>query len=161
VPLLKEIIKQTVTVDAASLTVAGAAGVGFGSFVASDFPEGNVLFLGAVSYLQFTGPTTGDLSDTWAGDYAVGTTPADDGTLGGTDVDLVASTALAAATAEVSPRTRATGATAANAAVLDNTDGSLEINVSLLVDDADIAADGIIFSVSGEIFLSYVMLGDD
>jgi len=152
------IVKQTIKVDALALTVDGATGVGFGSAVAGDFPEGNILLLGAVAYLAFTGPTSASLADDWEGDYGVGTTPAGDATLTGADVDLIASTALAAATAEASPRTRGTGATQA---ILDNTDGSLEVNVSLLVDDADISADDLAFTATGEIYLSYVVLGDD
>ena len=100
------------------------------------------------------------MGDTWAGDYAVGTTPAGDGTLTGADIDIIGSTPLAAATAEVSPRTRGVGVTATNAAVLDNTDGSLELNLSLLIDDADISGT-VPITATGEIYVSYVVLGDD
>ena len=155
------IVRQTVKVRDLAITVDGATGVGFGTAVAADLPAGNILLLGAVAYLAFTGPTSASLDDDWAGDYGVGTTPASDATLTGADIDIIGSTALAAATAEVSPRTRGVGVTATNAAILDNTDGSLEINVSLLVDDANIGADGLAFTADGEIFLSYVVLGDD
>lgn len=156
------IIKQRVEVRAVPLTVDGAAGIGFGSVVIGDFPAGNVLFLGCVSYLQFSGPISGSLDDTWQGDYAIGTTPASDATISNADEDIVPETALAAATAEVSPRTRATQGDGAKAGqVFDNTDGSLELNLNLLIDDANISADGIIMSCEGEVFISYVMLGDD
>lgn len=152
------IVKQTLKVEDLALTVDGATGVGFGTVVAGDLPEGNILLQGAVAYLTFTGPTSASLVDTWEGDYGVGTTPAADATITGTDVDIIASTALAAATAEVSPRTRGTGGTQV---MLDNTDGSLEINISLLIDDADIAADGIAMTVDGEIEISYIVMLDD
>lgn len=156
------IVKQTIKVRARTLTVAGAAGVGFGSFVAGDFPQGNILFLGCVSYLTFTGPTSANLSDTWNGDYGVGTTPANDGTISVADENIVVETAVGPALAEASPRTRAVQADGSlTGQVFDNTDGSLEINVSLLVDDADIGADGIAMTVEGEIFIAYIVLGDD
>ena len=156
------IIKQHISVIAKTLIVAGAAGIGFGSLVVGDFPAGNVLFLGAVSYMTFTGPTSGDLDDTWEGDYALGTTPASDATISVADEDIVPETALAAATAEVSPRTRATQADGAKAGqVFDNTDGSLELNLNLLIDDANISADNIDMSVTGDIWIQFVMLGDD
>ena len=43
----------------------------------------------------------------------------------------------------------------------DNTDGSLEINVSLLVDDADVSANGIPITVTGEIEVLYTQILDD
>lgn len=153
-----QVKRKVIPIRDLALTVDGASGVGFGSAVIGDFEEGNILFLGAVGYIQATGPTSADLADDWEGDFAVGTTPAGDGTLTGADVDILPATAFAAATAEASPRTRAANATQA---VFDNTDGSLEINLSILVDDADIGADGIAMTVNGELFIAYLVLGDD
>ncbi len=160
--LTKEIIKQTFVANALAVNVDGASGVGFGSVVLGDFPEGNILFLGAVSYMQVSGPG-GDagLSDTFDGDYGIGTTPADDGTITNADVDLIPSTLTPAATAEVGVRTRGASTTTLSGVVLDNTDGSLEINVNVLVDDASISADGIPMTITGELQISYIMLGDD
>jgi len=160
-PQRQEIVKQTFTVRDAALTVDGATGVGFGSVVIGDFPQGNILILGAVGYMQFTGPTSASLADTWNGDYGIGTTPASDATITAADIDIVGSTPVGPAVAEASPRTRGISVTATNAAVLDNTDGSLEINLSLLVDDADISADDLIFTVNGELHIVYIVLGDD
>lgn len=156
------IIKQHISVVAKTLTVAGAAGVGFGSLVVGDFPAGNILFHGCVAYMTFAGPASANLVDTWEGDYALGMTPASDATISAADEDIVVETAIAAATAEVSPRTRATqndGSLAGQ--VFDNTDGSLELNLNLLIDDADISADNIDMSVTGDIWIQFVMLGDD
>jgi len=155
---VQEIVKEVIKVDALTIEVDGASGIGFGTLPIGDFPEGNILFLGAVAYMQFTGPGSASLDDNWEGDFSVGSTATADSTLGGTDVDIVASTALAAATSEVSPRTRGTGATQA---VLDNTDGSLEINLNLIVDDANIGADDLDFTVTGELHIAYIVLGDD
>lgn len=157
-PVSAPIQKQVISVDGAALTVDGATGVGFGSLVLGDFPEGNILFLGAVAYMQFTGPTSGGLVDTYSGDYGVGTTPASDATISGADVDIIGSTAVGPAVAEASPITRGTGVTQA---VFDNTDGSLEINLNFLVDDANISADDVVFTVTGTLYISYVILGDD
>ena len=63
------------------------------------------------------------------------------------------------AVAEVSPRTL--GFSTANGAIFNNTDGSLELNLNVLVDDADIDADDIPCTADGELFIAYIMLGDD
>lgn len=134
------------------------------TLVVGDFPEGNILFLGAVSYFTFAGSgADGDLGDTWQGNYSVGTTPTIDDTdpLATTFEDLVAVVGIAAATAEVSPRTRATSDAAGQAILYDNTDGSLEINLNILVDAADISGDDSVLTIDGELWVSYVVLGDD
>ena len=163
-PLDQLVSKMLLSPRAASatFTVDGATGVGFGTIPLGGLPQGNILLLGAVAYMQAAGPG-GDagLVDTWAGDYGIGTTPADDGTIDAGDVDIIASTALAAATAEVSPRTRGEVTSPIVPVILDNTDGSLEVNYNVLVDDANISADAIPFTVEGEVWISYVMLGDD
>jgi len=141
--------------------VDGATGVGFGTLVVGGFPEGFVHFMGAACSLQFAGSgADAGLVDTWAGDFGVGTTPASDGTITAGDVDILPSTALAAATAEVSPLTEALSIDAANAHNFDNTDGSLEINLNLLIDDANISADDVPITVTGFISLAYCMLGN-
>lgn len=150
------IIKQRLALSALAIAVAGATGVGFGSAVVADLPEGNILLLGAVATLQFTGPASGALA-TFDGDFGIGSTPASDATLTGADVDVIASTAIGAATASVSPVVRATNATQV---ILDNTAGDLELNLNLLIDDASISADGT-FLVSGFVELAYIVLGDD
>lgn len=152
------VVKRTFTVDSLAISVDGATGVGWGTAVLGDLPEGNILLLGATSYLTFTGPTSASLGDTWQGDYAIGSAPTADATLSGSEVDVIPLTAIAAATAEVSPRTRGANATAV---LLDNTDGSLELNLQLLIDDADISADGIAMTADGEVMLAYIVLGDD
>ena len=153
------IIKQTINVKAAALAIVGASGVGFGSVVIGDLPAGNILFLGAVSYLQFTSADA-DITATYDGDYGIGTTPASDATITGADVDIVQSTALGAATAKVSPVARGTSAIANAGQILDNTDGSLELNLNLLIDDASISGTADL-TASGFVVLSYIVLGDD
>lgn len=160
--LKQDIIRQTFVAKDLALTVAGAAGVGFGSAVLGGLPEGNILLLGATSYLTFTGPISGSLDDDWQGDYGIGSAPVADADLGdASDDDFIPSTAIGAATVEVSPRTRGASGTTEGGTILDNTDGSLELNVNLLVDDADIGADGLVFTVDGELHIAYIVLGDD
>lgn len=160
--LTRGVIKDTFVLDALAITVDGAAGVGVGTVALGDLPEGNVLFLGAVGYMEVSGPgASANLVDTWSGDFGVGTTPADDATITAGDIDIVGSTALGPAVAEVSPRTRGISVNADTGEVHDNTDGSLELNLNVLVDDADIDADGIACTVTGILQISYVMLLND
>jgi len=160
--LTQHTMKQTFTLDALAITVDGAAGIGFGTVVLGGLPEGNLLFLGATGYISVAGPgSSANLVDTWNGDFGVGTTPADDATITAGDIDIVGSTALGPAVAEVSPRTRGTSVNADTGEVHDNTDGSLELNLNVLVDDADIDADGIAMTATGEVQLLFSMLGDD
>lgn len=149
---------KAIVVEDLAVTVDGATGVGFGTAVLGDFPEGNILFLGAVSYMQFAGAVTAGLLDTWEGDYSIGSTATADATLATTDVDIVASSPIAAATAELSPVTRGSGATQV---ILDNTDGSLELNLNLIIDDASISADDVVLTVNGVLHIAYIVLGDD
>lgn len=153
------IIKQTISMNALAVSVVGASGVGFGSVVMGDLPQGNILFLGAVSYVQITSADA-DNTATFDGDYGIGTTPASDATITGADVDVIPSTALGAATAGVSPVVRGASAAAQTGAILDNTDGSLELNLNVLIDDAAISGTADM-TVTGFLTLSYIVLGDD
>lgn len=160
-PIRQHFTRHLIKVEDLTVTVsATGAAVGFGTVVAGDFPQGNLLFQGAVGYLKFDGSgSDANLTATWEGDFSVGTTATTDVTLDGTDVNLLPSTALAAATAEIGVRTRAVNATAA---VFDNTDGSLEININVLIDAADITDDqDVDLTINGEIELVYMVLGDD
>lgn len=142
-----------------SVTAAGAA-VGFGTAVLEGLPEGNIAFFAAVANLLLSGSgSDANLVDDWEGDFSLGTTATTDVTLDSTDVNIVASTPVGPAVAEVSPLTRGVGT---GISVFDNTDGSLEINLNVLIDAADIV-DGqtVALTVTGEAYISYVVLGDD
>ena len=152
-PVIK---KQKFKFKDVAIAVAGTSGVGYGTAVIGDFPEGNILFLGAVAYAQFT-TADSDVQATFDGDYSVGTTPTADATLSGTDANIIASSALGAATAGVSPNARGTGTTAA---VFDNTDGSLEVNLNLIIDDANISGTGD-FTAEGVVEVAYAVMLDD
>ena len=145
---------KTIRLDGTVSVADGAPG--FGTVVIGDFPEGNISFRAAAVYLQLT-TADADVIATFDGDFSIGTTPTADNALSGTDVNIIASTALGAATAKVAPVVRATNITPL---MLDNTDGSLELNLNLLIDDASIsgAAD---FTFDGVLYLDYTVLGDD
>lgn len=159
--LKKPIINQTIRVNTLVTATAAATGVGFGNVALAAFPEGNVLFLGAVANLRFSalGANATNAIAAFNGDYAIGSTADADGTLSGTEVNLVASTALGPAVARVTPFARGTGATQV---VLDNTARTLNMNLNVLVDAADITdATSVTLTVEGTLDIAYVMLGDD
>lgn len=147
---------------ALALTVTGATGVGWAAAVPGDFPQGNIYIAAAVSYVQFTkaASATG-VQDTFDGDYAIGTTPTADATLSGTDANIIPSSPLGPATSGVSPVARGASSGGAVGTILDNTDGSLELNLNLLIDDANISADSQAVTATGYIEVLYAVLGDD
>lgn len=156
-PTMQAIVKQAIAVRNVPISVAGTTGVGWGTAVVGDFPQGNILLLGTVAYMQFNSVDT-DVQATYDGDYSIGTTPTADATLSSTDINVVPSTPLGAAVAGLSPVVRA--ASTAAPAVLDNTDGSLELNLNLIIDDANISGTAD-FTASGVIHIAYIVLGDD
>lgn len=161
-PQVSPIVKQRIRVTNLAVAVAnGSSAPGIGSSVLGDFPQGNILFLGAVAYLQFDATGDTDATTTWNGDFGIGTVPNADADLSdATDVDIVASTAIGPAVARVSPVTRGVHTAANTGTVLDNTDDSLELNLNVMVDDAD-QSGAISLVVNGIVELSYIVLGDD
>lgn len=139
---------------------------GHGTAVIRGLPEGNLMFFGALAYLQFTDVGGTGLTATFDGDFSIGTVATADGDLADAgEADIIASTAMGAATAGVSPRLRALTANSAgvlsnNVTILDNTDGSLELNLNVLIDDAAISANGTL-RAQGELHLALLKMGDD
>lgn len=150
------IVKQIVPIKNVSLTVAGVTGIGFGGVVIGDLPQGNILFLGGILYVQLVTVDAG-VTNAFDGNVSLGSAPNADTALAGAEVDLIPSTALGVATLKVSPVVRAPNAVQV---ILDNTDDSLEINLNVLINDANISANAI-FVANGYAVLSYVVLGDD
>lgn len=156
----KGIIKQTINISGTVSVTATGVSVGFGTSVIGDLPEGNILLLGAIAYVSLAGSgSDANLDATWDGDFSIGTAPTADVTLRRSEVDIIGSTALGAATAEVSPRVRAVNATQA---MFDNTDGSLELNLNVLIDAANIVDGSTVnLTASGTLQLVYVVMLDD
>lgn len=158
----QELVKVDIPVRGLVVNVAATGiNIGFGTSVIQGLPEGNLLFLGALANLRFSGPVGGsaNLVDTWNGDFSIGSAPTADNVLSGAEVDLVPSTAVGPATAEVSPVTRGANA---GAVMFDNTDGSLELNLNVLIDAADIVDDtNVNLTVDGVVHLAFIVMGDD
>jgi hypothetical protein len=99
-----------------------------------------------------------NVTTTFTGAFSIGSAPTADATLAGVEVDIVPQTTLSAATARVSPRTRAVNVTQF---MLDNTDNSLEININVLIDDASVSANNNACLLNGEIQILYSVMLDD
>ena len=127
----------------------------WGTAVLRGLPEGNILLLGVIEYLQLTGGA--GQSTTFVATTAVGTAPTAEQTLAGAEVDILAAAAMSAATASVSPMTRAASATAQ---MIDNTDASKELNLNVTLVDAGSTANGDMLA-NGVIYITYVVMGDD
>jgi len=153
------LMNATVRVKDLSVSVADGA-PGFGTAVIAGLPSKNILFLGAVAYLQFF-TSDADITATFDGDFAIGTVPTANNSLADAgDADIVPSTAMGAATAKLSPVIRGASTDALGGLIIDNTAGTLELNLNVLIDDAAISG-AAIFTVTGVVHLSYVVLGDD
>lgn len=162
--LRQEVIKQDIVING-SLDITGvAATVDAGTFVIGGLPEGNILLLGAVAYVGVDATGDADVIDNFAGDYGIGTAPNANVDLADpTDTDIIPSTALLAGGADkIVTSTRGASTQTQHSLILDNTDGSLELNLNLLIDDnviTDVAVGT--FAVTGVLHLAYTMLGDD
>lgn len=160
-PVVAPIIKQRIPVRAVAIAAVGATGVGFGFATGFALPQGNILFLGAVSYLRFSKNGDVDIQDAFDGDYSIGT-------VGTVDVDvadadeatIIPSTPLGAATAGLSPVVRGASTDALGGGIIDNTDSSKTLIINLLIDDANISGTASML-VEGYIDISMVVLGDD
>lgn len=155
-----DIIKQVLRVRNLAINVDGLTGIGFGTVVLGGLPEGNVLFNGCVCYLTVR-TSAGGILATFTGSYALGTTATADATLSGTEINIVPATTLTAATAGVSPRTRGASGATESGVIFNNTTNTLRTTLNLLIDDTSISANGQACTVDADVFLSYIMLGDN
>lgn len=160
--LAQPITKESIAFEDLTITVsATGAAAGFGSAVVADFPEGNILFLGAISYVAFTGSgSDANLVDTWSGDYSMSDAPLADAAIDAdAERNIIYTTAVGAAVAEAIGETRGEKG---GVYFFDNTDGSLEINLNLTIDAADITDDqSVDITASGVLHIAYIVLGDD
>lgn len=154
-------ILQNVTIPVRNVALAVADGApGFGTVVLAGLPQGNILFLGAVGYLQFFSASA-TITATFDGDYSIGTVATVDTDLAdANEADIIPSTSMGAATAKLSPVVRGVSTDALGGLIIDNTDGSLELNLNVLIDDAAISG-AAAFIVNGTVSLAYLVMGDD
>jgi len=155
----QKIVKKAINVNF-SIDITGSTGVAvYGTQVVGDMAAGDIVLLGVTSDIGFDATGDTHIADEWEGDYSVGTTPTSDTTLSGTEVDIIPSTALIAGAADkIVPAARAVSSVA-TLVPLDNRDGSLEVNLNLVVDADEITnAEDATIVVSGKLELSYVVL---
>jgi len=154
----QSLVRQTFTFNDLAITVTDGA-PGYGSAALLKFPEGNVLIHGAAGYVQLSSADA-DLTATFDGDISIGTGSTADGSLTGSEINLVASTSLGVAFDKVSPKVRLVSATANNGVIHDNTDNDLQFYVNVLIDDAAISGE-VDLLLNGHIEVLYTILGDD
>jgi hypothetical protein len=154
-------VLQNRTVRLNKLAIAIADGApGYGTAVIGGLPEGNILFMAAVGYLQFTS-SDADLTATFDGDFSVGTVATADGDVSdANEADILPSTAMGAATAKLSPVIRSVSTDALGGLIIDNTAATLELNLNVLIDDAAISG-AVDMTATGYIDLVYIVMGDD
>lgn len=154
----QHVVKQQFLIDGVDVTVTDGA-PGFASVVLSALPKGNILYLGSVVNLTMTS-LDANIIDAFEGDFALGMAPTVAGALTGNEANLTLSTAIPAGVAGVAGPMRAVGANTQNGTIFDNTDGTLEVNLNIAIDDASISADGDL-QIDGDFHLAYTVLGDD
>lgn len=162
-PAVQEIIKQVIEFNV-PIVSSGATGIGFGTAPIAGLPEGNILLLGAVAYATISKNTTlgaAGTIDTFSGNYSIGSAAnADTDLTDAGDADVIPSTAVGPAVSGVSPITRGTTSTVAPV-VIDNTDLSKVLNFNLLLADASVSADTQHLTAVGQLYIAYIVLGDD
>jgi hypothetical protein len=136
-------------------------GVGFGSLSLDDLalPEGDVIVLGIVANLSFTSEDA-NIAATWSGDFSIGTKATIDADLVDDDeANLLPSTAIGPAVADVIASARYAAVPVEAAQILE-LDAPEPLKINMLVDAANItdASTGVI-SVSGDVSVAFVKLG--
>lgn len=157
----RDVVTERLALDVALTFTGATAAAVYATTVLTGLPEGNILLLGAVANLTFSGSgSDANLTDDFQGDYAIGTAPTADNDLADAgEANIIASTAIPAATAEVSANVRATNAVQA---ILDNTAGDLELNLNVLLDADEVTnAQTAVVTVTGTVDVAYIVLGDD
>ena len=163
-PALQEVFRLDVPIKA-DITITGVhSTTDVATFPIAGLPPGNLLFLGAVAYVQVDGTDDANIVDNWDGDFSIGTDPQNDVDLGdAAEINIIPATALASGGSDkLAPSTRSASTSSEHGVILDNTDGSMELNFNLLIDDNVItdAEDGV-FEVRGSLHAAFIVLGDD
>jgi len=156
--LSQDIVKSTIRLNDLTAVITDGA-PGYGAAVIGGLPQGNILLLGAVLNAEIT-LGDADIIDAFNGDFSVGSAPTADGSLAGGEVDIIPSTAMVLGVAGLSTGNIGKSTTTEQGAILDNTAGTLELNLNVLIDDASISDDSsVIFN--GVLHIAYIVLGDD
>lgn len=155
--------KTVLTCTATPISVSDDAGVAqYGGVKVYDFPEGMLCIHGAVIDGSLTGYAS--LIDTFDGDVALGTATATTGaTLTGTEADILQSTALTQAVAEVAncdAQSIATALTESGARWLDGTATAKDMYLNFVIDDNAAHGAGTA-TFTGTISFLWSILGDN
>jgi len=159
----RSIVKRRIAFSFSADITGEADTVDATTAVIGQLPEGNILLLGAVAYVAVKAGTDEHVIDDWDGDYGIGTAPNGDYDLSDAEDDnVVPSTALASAADDKDAQSTRGLSTATEQVILDNADGSMELNLNILIDDNVITdtEDGT-FAISGTLDIAYIVLGDD
>lgn len=142
------------------VTAANTTGISFGGTKILQFPEGKLYVISSYLREEITFGLSNEgnvtpITGAMGGDIAIGTTAPTDGTLTGTDVDLIPSTSI-------DPISDGSGLTLlAAVATLDGTSAAKAAYMNVLIDDADVAnAASDILEVSGVWVVNWVYMGD-
>lgn len=159
-PQVSPITRFRIPVKAKQFNVTDvAAAAGWGTFVAGGLPEGNVLMLGAVAYLDLT-VVSGGITATFAPTISMGTAATADNALAGAEINIAAAQAGTVAVASKSTASRVASAAAESGVMHDNTAKTLNVNVNVTIADAGITANGVL-QADGYIDVACIVLGDD
>lgn len=157
-----EVRTALVTLTNVDIALTDEAGVvAYGGLKILDMPAGAILFLGAVADIDVTKSSAGVNAD-WDGDFGIGTvTASNNGTLSGTEQDILPTTATPQAVAGV---TTANGQSTITQAgyVVDGTGTAVDVFLNFLVDDADHDVTGTPCNLilNGTVKITYCNLGD-
>lgn len=141
------------------ITVGNTTGVSFGGVKVYTFPQGRIFLKGvtvqgiSIGLTNAGNATPIDAAD--GGDLSMGSTVAGDGTLTGTDVDMLPSTSIDPLSDGI------TDAALAAAAQFNGVSTPVAAWLNMLIDDADVAdAASDILEISGTIFLHWELFGE-
>jgi hypothetical protein len=154
--------KVTVTLVNTPVTMVDEAGVvAYGGLKILDMPEGVIVYVGATVNLALTLSAAGINAD-FDSDFSLGTvTASNNNTLTGTEVDLLASTAVPQAVAGAATAQAQSSATQFGL-ITDGTGTAMDVFLNILVDDADhdITTTPTNIICNGTITFVYATLGD-
>ena len=156
----RALIPHRSTFDFDFIATSIVAGNGGGGAPIFKLPEGNFLLFGATCQVQFNGTEQTDLTETWGGNFAIGTQQEPAGNdLNGASSNILPITIVPAATSRISPLV--SGRTGGDQ-MIDNTDGNLEMFINLSIINTDIADNGAAGMIGGGVInLLYAVIGDD
>ena len=132
--------KTVLTATDLVIVLGNTTGVSFGTVTVATFPAGPIRILGAslTTGLSYTFPGTGSQAEplvgTMGGDYSFGTVGTLNATLDGTAVDIIPSTGIDPLSTAVDNHLATPTDT-----VYDGTSTAIDINLSHIIDDADVS----------------------